>query len=320
MKQSDLLDSHLLNTFVTIAESDSLTDAAKRLGVTQSAISQSLKLMEDNIGLELVARRTRPVQLTHAGRALKQNADAILGDLRRLAATVRDVADKGVVQCRLGLVSSFSEVFGSQLIAHLSPSIERLNLKSGLTPSLTAAFLNREIDILVSDTPLNELDGLERFPLIRDPMMLAVAADVVPEKGLSIERLIQEQPMIKFSRLTHIGAYSEVVMRRLRILAQVRYETDDTHTLMSFVRDGHGWAILSGLCLAQVSYQLQGVKVFELDKSRHARTLYLVAREGEMGRIPRQVAEAIQSVFRQSVFPVLSTHAPWLEQTQFVEE
>ncbi|MFT5720074.1 MAG: DNA-binding transcriptional LysR family regulator [Motiliproteus sp.] len=317
MKFSNLLDTNALATFMVISEADSLTDAAKRLGITQSAVSQSLKQLEDTLGTELVARRTSPVRLTAAGSVLRLKAGTILGDLRRLNATVRATAKKGVIQCRVGLVTSCSEVFGSKLIASLSSQAEQLTLRSGLTPPLAEAFFNREIDILISDMTLIEEDNLERFKLFRDPMVLVVSERHFSSSDFSIEALAAEQPLIKYSRIPHIGSYSEVVLRRMQILADVKYETDDTHTLINFVKDGHGWAILSAGCLAQTLYKLDGVKIIELDNSRHSRTLSLLARKGEMGEIPEQIATAIKDIFRDSVYPQLLAAAPWMKSEIF---
>ncbi|MDF0750890.1 LysR family transcriptional regulator [Marinobacter sp. 71-i] len=321
----DLLDTQLLSTFVTIAESQSLTDAANRLSVTQSAISQSLKQLEGMVGAELIVRRTRPVQLTATGQVLKRSADTILADLRRLNVQLRSAAEMNLVQCRLGLVTSCSEVFGSRLIARLSSRIERLALRSGMTPTLMQAFLDREIDILVSSEPMHDVEGLERVQLCRDPMLAAIPTTMLEGVKTEVnhggrgrlESLLQSEPLIRYGRNTHIGALSEVTMRRMRLQTNVRYETDDTHTLMSFVQDGHGWAILSGLCLAQVLYRTEGVRFIELDASRHARELYLLAREGEMGDIPSQVAESTRTLLRKDIVPDLAVHAPWLNEEHF---
>ena len=313
MRPTDLIDTHLLQTFVVISESQSLTDASRRLGVTQSAVSQSLKQLETSVGVELVARRTTPVQLTHAGLTLKQQADVILGELRRLAVNTRAAADKGLVNCRIGLVSSMSEVFGVTLIKSLDDRAERIQLRSGTTPTLARAFMNREIDILISDTALSELEGLERYLLFRDPMLMAVARSVVSKQNANPESIANTVPMIKYDRNAHIGTYTEMAMRRMRLLSGVRTETDDTHTLMRFVTEGEGWAVLSALCLAQAGADVERVSVLPLDRSRHARYLYLLAREDELGQVPTVLANAIRERFEVQVLPALQDAAPWLE-------
>jgi DNA-binding transcriptional LysR family regulator len=315
MKDGRLIDTHALNSFVTIAEAGSMTEAAKRLGVTQPAVSQILKQLEAQVGTQLVVRRTSPVRLTVAGYVLKKNADTILGELRRLIPTVREAADKGLVQCRLGFITSCAEVFGSKLIGALGHQTERLTLRSGLTPGMVEAFLNREIDVLVSDETLAGVEGLERFAVFRDPMLLVVSSEYISGPDFSLQDLATRWPMIKYGRDANIGRLSEVVLRRMQIQANVRYETDDTHTLMSFVRDGHGWAILTASCLAQTLHTSDGgsgVKLMELGNSRHSRTIQLIARKGELGAIPGKIAALIQSILASDIFPRLQAQAPWI--------
>ncbi|QOR37743.1 LysR family transcriptional regulator [Billgrantia diversa] len=317
MSQDQLLDTHLLHLFVTIAESDSLSDAAARLHITQPAISQGLRQLEERLGTQLVVRRTRPVKLTIAGTVLRQNAASILGELRRLNALVRDSADKGLVQCRLGMITSLSEVFGSQLFGQLREQVERLTLRSGLTNQLRNAFLNRETDILISNDPLDGIEQLERFRLLRDPMLVAIPNNLISSAVVNLQSLSTGSPLIKYGRANDIGIYTEVVLRRMGLVAKVNYETDDTHTLMRFIQDGHGWGILSALCLAQSLHRLEGTSLHPLDNSRHYRSIYLIARQGEMGRLPALMAETIQELFHSEIYPQLKTAAPWMSAEEF---
>ena len=315
MKDRRLIDTHALNSFVIISEAGSMTEAAKRLGVTQPAVSQILKQLETQFGTQLVVRRTSPVRLTTAGQVLKKNADVILGELHRLVATVRESAYKGLVQCRLGFITSCAEVFGSKLIGALGHQMERLTLRSGLTSEMADAFLKREIDVLVSDESLAGVGGLERFTVFRDPILLVVSSKHISDSGFSLQDLATNWPMIKYGRDASIGQLSEVVLRRMQVKANVRYETDDTHTLMSFVRDGHGWGILAATCLAQTLHTLDGdsgVKVMELGNSRHARTIQLIARKGELGVFPGKIAALIQSILANDILLRLQAHAPWI--------
>ncbi|MBR9827130.1 MAG: LysR family transcriptional regulator [Oceanospirillales bacterium] len=316
MNPISLIDTHALSCFVTLAEADSLTDAAGRLNVTQSAVSQMLKQLESQLGTPLVIRRTRPLRLTAAGLVLKQHADTIIGDLRRLTQSVRDAAQQGLTQCRLGLVTSCSEVFGSRLIAQMDQRIEQLTLRSGLTPSLVQSFLNREVDILVSNDPLDDIEGLERHTLFRDPLLLALpdsfafSHHLPPRDALAV--LAHEHSLIRYGRNTHIGAMTEVALRRMGVLTQVRYETDDTHTLMNFVRDGHSWGIISALCLAQVLPITEGIQILPLDNSRHARQMHLLARQNELGDIPAEIARHICQLMTERILQQLQIRAPWL--------
>lgn len=315
-----LANTQQLLCFVVLAESDSFNDAATRLGLTQSAVSQCLKQLETLFGTELVLRRTRPLKLTQAGAALKQAADPLINDLRRMNVSVREAAEKGVKQCRLGLITSLSEVFGSPLIVRLDNKIKKLNLRSGLTPVLIEAFQRREIDILVSNHPLPDVSGLERFKLLKDPILIATSTDLARKGFHDLHELNETLPLIKYGRESHIGIQCEVILRRLSILAQTRYETDETHTMLNFVQDGHSWAMLSALCLSQSRDHLRGISALPLDGNKHFRTIYLVAREGEFGSIPEFIATAIQRIFHEQIHPRLLASAPWLTANLFMPE
>ncbi len=67
MPSTKPLEMQMLRMFVTTAEEGSMSNAAKRLGVTQSAISQSIRHLEDHFGVVLLTRDRRPLALTPAG-------------------------------------------------------------------------------------------------------------------------------------------------------------------------------------------------------------------------------------------------------------
>ena len=76
----------LLVTFEAISRHGSMRDAAQRLNVTQPAVSQALKALEDHVGVALFDRSVRPARLTDAGEMLSR---AVREGLGRIAATAR---------------------------------------------------------------------------------------------------------------------------------------------------------------------------------------------------------------------------------------
>ncbi|WP_339115243.1 LysR family transcriptional regulator [Thioclava sp. GXIMD2076] len=82
------LDWNLLRSFVTIAQSSSITDAAQRLCLTQPAVSGSLKRLEEQVGYRLIERSSTMFELTEAGRALLGEALEITATVSRLPASL----------------------------------------------------------------------------------------------------------------------------------------------------------------------------------------------------------------------------------------
>ncbi|SFU20261.1 LysR family transcriptional regulator [Sedimentitalea nanhaiensis] len=88
------LDWNLLRTFVVLAESRSITDAANRLRLKQPSVSVALKRLEDRIGRKLLDRSPGHYALTDAGRLLYREAVEINGSVLRLSTLMRELTDE----------------------------------------------------------------------------------------------------------------------------------------------------------------------------------------------------------------------------------
>lgn len=88
------LDWNLLRTFLVLAQSRSVTDAAARLGLKQPTVSSALKRLEDRLGKRLIQRGPGRFELTAAGRLLQAEATDIQGAILRLGTAMREVGDE----------------------------------------------------------------------------------------------------------------------------------------------------------------------------------------------------------------------------------
>src|SRR6186713_2668829 len=73
-------DLNALKVFLAVSTCGNMTAAAKRLGLTQSAVSQSIRQLEDNLGSVLLDRAQRPLRLTAAGMVLQRHAVSLVED------------------------------------------------------------------------------------------------------------------------------------------------------------------------------------------------------------------------------------------------
>lgn len=91
----------VLAAFVTVAEERSFTNAAKRLRVTQSALSHAIRGLEEQLGIRLLARTTRSVAPTDAGEQLLAHLRPALGDIRGALDRLSGLRDKPGGRVRL---------------------------------------------------------------------------------------------------------------------------------------------------------------------------------------------------------------------------
>ena len=78
MRREDIAD---LTAFVIVSEEGSFTAAARRLGITQSALSQIVRRLEDRLGLRLLTRTTRSVAATAAGERIVQRLGPLVREI-----------------------------------------------------------------------------------------------------------------------------------------------------------------------------------------------------------------------------------------------
>ena len=86
--QLEPLDSRRLLAFVVLAETMSMTDAARRMHVTRSAVSHALKALEDEMGCSLFLRQHRTLMLSEAGHRLLPHALGILQSMDKARKSV----------------------------------------------------------------------------------------------------------------------------------------------------------------------------------------------------------------------------------------
>ena len=99
------LDWNLLRTFVVLAESRSVTEAAERLRLKQPTVSNALKRLEDRLGKKLIERSPGRFELTQAGRLLHREAIDIHGAILRLDTIMREVTDEVQGHVRVSMAS-----------------------------------------------------------------------------------------------------------------------------------------------------------------------------------------------------------------------
>jgi DNA-binding transcriptional LysR family regulator len=105
-----LPDINALVVFALVAEERNFRAAADRLGVSRSAVSQTIKRLEESLGIALVQRTTRSVSLTEAGERLHAEVGPAIADMRSALEATQALRDRPRGQLRLA-VSSIAERF-----------------------------------------------------------------------------------------------------------------------------------------------------------------------------------------------------------------
>ena len=170
-KKIDLLRA--LEVFIAAADTGSMTTAARQLKITQSAISQQLKLLESEMRVTLVDRDTRPLRLTAAGHALRHRASELLARADRLRSDVRQITAQPLPNLRIAMFGTLARTLAPALVKAVVQKqlpIETISILRGMAVQHARDLPRREVDIVISS---NALDGCRRSGASRsDPRAL----------------------------------------------------------------------------------------------------------------------------------------------------
>lgn len=303
MKEPKPIDMRALSVFMAAAESGSMSAAAGTIGISQSGVSQAIRLLEEDLGTVLFNRDRRPLTLTAAGLALRNRGSLLLDDARALRGTVLEASQGLRPDLRLGLVDSFAGTFGTHLIKLLLERVTQLSVRTGLTPNLTEGLIRHEFDLVVSTDPLDDLGGVVRHSLLTERFVVIVPRDArVTLSGVAdLRRQAESMTIVRFNSHSHLGMQVERLLRRSGVRASRRLEVDTADTLTSMVAGGIGWAVTTPLCLLQAAQFSRAVRVLPLPVPTAVRELFLLTREGEAPRSAAEVLSLTRQVFRNRI-------------------
>ncbi|MHA6762353.1 LysR family transcriptional regulator [Streptacidiphilus sp. PAMC 29251] len=168
------MDLRLLRYFVAVAEERSFTAAARRLHVSQPALSQQIKLLERSLDAELLDRSTQPLRLTPAGSEMLTGAYRLLRSVEDVDRTVRATTSGQAGVLRIG--TTWGGLYDLLLPALRALRADRPDIQLPVTQlggrDQLAALRRDEVDVVLHrHTHRDSFDGIERTVLFDDPLI-----------------------------------------------------------------------------------------------------------------------------------------------------
>jgi DNA-binding transcriptional LysR family regulator len=313
MRSSLGFDLRSLETFVLTCKTGSMAAAAKRLHMTQPAVSQTIRGLETSLASPLIDRRRRPLSLTSSGALLREAAEQILAAAQRIPSRLRELEGGVPTRLRIGLVDSLACPFVPDLLASLRGSIESLSVSAGLANGLRQAFTEHRHDLVLTNDPMEDVDGVVRHALLSEPYLLLLpAALAVQTEAPDLRTLARASNLVRWSSQSHIGAEIEMHLRRLGVDIPRRFEFDSSDTLTGIVAAGLGWAIMTPLCLLNSIARLGLAQPRPLPGPSFSRKIYLISRAGELDRVSLQIARLSRRILKEKYLPGMLRISPWL--------
>ena len=306
-------DLHALEVFVMTVELGGMSQCAARLQVTQSAVSQTIAKLEAGIGAPLFDRSMRPLGLTTSGRSMFERGKRLLALARNAYDEVREGANLPLASLTVAMSFSLANQLTVPILSSLGLRAQRWRIRSGISLEHQGEFLSRDIDMLISGSfNLEHRDNVEVHPIFDESFIVVLPA--VFKGQFDLERGIPELPFIRFSQMTGMGQQIEQQIVRMKLGLPQTVEVESSHQQLAMVAAGLGWTITSPICLSAAPELLRQTRLEPMARGRFARRVQAVARAGELGELPAQVARIAARELRETTFPPLIAQHPWLEE------
>jgi len=247
-----MLNLHQLSTFVTVISEGSMTAAADKLFLTQPAVSQQIRNLEEEVGVELLVRGVRQIKATPQGEILYEHARRLLQQVQQAEVAVKSMGAELKGHMRIGTLNSIglhlmSPIIG-RLMRHNPELMIRVDYRKG--EDLIKAFKKNEFDVLMIPEAESEFGAemdanVERKFLGKEEMWLVGSGKEANLPQQIHLKELRKFPYVKFSE--EFPGFQKQLSDRLGsagVSEQPIFESSNVGTLKRVIESGLGWGFL----------------------------------------------------------------------------
>ncbi len=276
------LEFRHLRTIKAIHEAGGLARAADLMNITQSALSHQVKGLEDQAGVELFVRRTKPLKLSSAGMRLLRLAEKVLPEIEALEddfANLR-LGKSGRLHIAIECHACFEWLFPVlEAFRKAWPDVD-VDIRPGLAFDALPALKREEVDLVVSSDP-EDLDAVDFTPLFNyEPVFVASAQNPVASKPFVLAEDFRDQLLITYPvDRARLDVFSQLLTPAKVEPRGVR-QVELTAVILLLVASNRGVAVLPDWVVREVRYHSDYV-TRPLTEAGITRTLYAATRSEE---------------------------------------
>ncbi len=170
-----------LEVFVTVVEEEGFSAAAKRLDTTPAAVSRRIKALEKRLGVRLLQRTTRKIQLTEAGALYFREVSRLLGDLQTIEQKLEEVTGQATGELRIVAPMSFGQRRLAPVVARFALTHPRLRVTLRLEDRETD-IVSEGLDLAVRIAYPSDSSLVAR-PIALIPRYICASPDYLAKRG-----------------------------------------------------------------------------------------------------------------------------------------
>ena len=250
------LELRHLRTIRAIHEAGGIARAAEMLHITQSALSHQVKGIEDQAGVELFARRSKPLRLSAAGLKLLRLAERVLPEVEAMEAEFAGLrqGSAGRLHIAIECHACFDWLFPVlEQFRRAWPEVD-VDIRPGLAFGAMQALVREEVDLVISSDPA-DLPGVDFSPLFDyEPVFVASARNPLAAKPFIEAADFADQTLIAYPvERTRLDVFTELLTPAKVEPAAIR-QVELTAVILLLVASNRGVAVLPDWVVREVRY------------------------------------------------------------------
>ena len=235
-----------LNYFVNIVDQMSFSKAAQKLHISQPSLSNAIKILESELGSELLERTTRNIRLTEAGEVLYDRALHLLLEMEIVEKEMNEVKLIGKGELQIGMIESVKHWI-PKVILQYNKEFPKMNIK--LTEVLSGADVKSSLrkyktHAIITNQPIKEED-IETIPLYDEKLVLVLheSHPSAESETITLKELERESFIISSEGFQTREDILEA-FKFEKAKPAIKYEIERFETALSLVRENLGIALI----------------------------------------------------------------------------
>lgn len=254
------INYELYKVFYYVAKTLSFSEAAACLYISQSAVSQSIKVLETNLNQVLFIRSTKKVSLTKEGEILFKHIEPAINLISRGENQILEATALGETQLRLGASDTICRYFLVPFLEDFHHKYPHIHIKvtNGTSFQCAKMLENNEVDIIVTNSPNSALTNSMRIdPILEFKDVFIGNPEFFPNitERLTLEEL-QRLPILMLTKNSTTSEFLHSLFLKHSLDLVPAIELNSNDLLIDLAKIGLGIAFIPDFCVKHTSSKL----------------------------------------------------------------
>lgn len=236
------MDTNFLVNFLSVVDSGSIAEAARRANLSPTALAQQIRALEKELGVQLTTRAGRTVVPTESGRRILDLARTLAQNVNAIRSAAAD--SEQARELRLGTINTTLQSFVPDALATLTRARPQLNIfiETGVAEHLLENVQTSDIDCAIVPMPQFDLPKRLNWDLLVAEPLIVLAPGHLGEQDPHL--LLRREPFIRYNRQTWGGRLAENYLRAAGISPRERFELSSLVAIAIMVDRGLGVSLI----------------------------------------------------------------------------